>query len=77
MKWLEQAFSDTEAMTQIRDVLSRGEMPLQINGCVDVQVAHMMYLLGQDCPLKLIVTYSEERARKLYEDYHCFDRSVL
>ena len=42
MKWLEQAFSDTEAMKQIRDVLSRGEMPLQINGCVDVQVAHMM-----------------------------------
>ena len=77
MKWLEQAFSDTEAMKQIRDVISRGEMPLQINGCVDVQVAHMMYLLGQDCPLKLIVTYSEERARKLYEDYHCFDRSVL
>ena len=33
--------------------------------------------LGRDFPLKLVVTYSESRAKALYDDYRNFDRNVF
>lgn len=50
---------------------------VQISGCIDAQKSHMMYGLGDGFKYKIIVTFSEIKARELYEDYRFFDREVI
>ena len=56
MKWFEEALQASEMMQQIEQAKSQGAFPIQLNGCVDVQIAHMMHLLGSDKKKRLIVT---------------------
>ncbi len=50
---------------------------VQISGCIDAQKSHMMYGLGDGFKNKIIVTFSEIKARELYEDYRFFDKEAL
>ena len=52
--------------------LERGQGPLLASGCMDSQKAHLISELTKEIPWKLIVTYDDQRARELYEDYRCF-----
>ena len=49
---------------------------LGLSGCVDSQKLHMIFGLGENFRYKLIITYSEQRMREIYEDYQFYDRSV-
>lgn len=77
MKWFRDALMRSPLFEEIEKAKTKCAFPIQLNGCLDTQICHMMNLIGEDYPLKLIVTHSEERARKLYEDYRLFDRDVL
>lgn len=77
MKWFEESLQASEMMQQIKQAKSQGAFPIQLNGCVDVQIAHMMHLLGSDKKKRLIVTYSEDRAKQLLEELKAFERDVL
>lgn len=48
-----------------------------ITGCIDSQKPHMMYSLDKNAKNRLIVTFHEQKAKELYEDYLFFDKSVL
>ena len=48
-----------------------------ITGCIDAQKPHMMYAAGQDRKRKLIVTFHEQRAKELYEEYSFFDPDAV
>lgn len=50
---------------------------LALSGCVDSQKLHMVYGLGESFSCKLIVTFSDLRAREIYEDYQFYDRNVM
>ncbi len=45
-----------------------------VSGCADVQKSHLMYGLGRDIEKKLIITYSEQRAREIVDAYRFFAR---
>lgn len=77
MKLFEETLKASVMMCELQKAEAEKAFPIQLNGCVDTQICHMMHLLGESYPLKLIVTYSEERARKLYDDYRFYDREVL
>ncbi|MCR4672762.1 MAG: transcription-repair coupling factor [Lachnospiraceae bacterium] len=62
-----------EIISDIRE----GRTPAGISGCLDSQKCHMICGIGEGFRAKLIVTGSEERARKIYEDYRVFDRDVF
>lgn len=50
---------------------------IEISGCMDAQKAHLIYGLGErDCS-RLIVTFQEQKAKELYEDYRFFDDEVM
>ena len=49
---------------------------VEINGCSDSQKLHMIYGLSENYRNKLIVTYSEQKARSLVEDYSFYDKNV-
>ena len=50
---------------------------IEISGCMDAQKAHLIYGLGERTYSRLIVTFQEQKAKDLYEDYRFFDEDVL
>jgi transcription-repair coupling factor (superfamily II helicase) len=50
---------------------------VMLSGCIDSQKAHMVFGLGKAYKNRVIITYSENRARELCEDYRFFDKNVL
>ncbi len=50
---------------------------IALSGCVDSQKVHMMWGLSGDFPYKVIATYSDKRARELYEDFLFYTKEVL
>ena len=52
-----------EAYTQIRERLKKEKKIQLITGCVDSQKTHLMYGLGRDWPVRLILTYNELKAK--------------
>lgn len=47
-----------------------------ISGCIDAQKPHMMFAFD-DSKNKVIVTFSEQKAKELYEEYSFFDPEVV
>ncbi len=48
-----------------------------VTGCVDSQKLHMVYGLGDGFRMKVIVTYSDLKAREILEEYRFYDRNVM
>ena len=48
----------------------------QVTGCVDSQKLHLIDGLGEDFKYRIIVTYSDLRAKEIFEDYKFYDRNV-
>ena len=62
---------------EIQKSLERQTGMTQVQGCIDSQKAHFIYGLGEHFPYKIIVTYSELRAREIYDNYRFYDKEVL
>ena len=48
-----------------------------LTGCVDSQKLHMVYGLSDGFKYKIIVTFSDSRAKDIYEDYKLYDKNVM
>ena len=62
---------------EIKKMLVRESVSVALSGCVDSQKLHMIYGLGDSFRYKIIVTFSDLRAKELYEDYKFYDRNVM
>ncbi len=63
---------------EIKKTLEKNERAaITLNGCVDSEKLHMVYGLGDGLRYKIIVTYSDLKAKELYEDYKFYDRNVM
>jgi len=62
---------------QAKEGIRKAQTPISISGCVDSQKLHMIYGLADGFHYKVIVTYSDLKARELYEEYKFYDRNVL
>ena len=69
--------NNLNAFEEIRGKLKKNRGILQLSGCVDSQKVHMAYGLWQDYPCRLILTYSEQKAKEIYEDCRFFDRAAV
>ncbi|MBP3204374.1 MAG: transcription-repair coupling factor [Lachnospiraceae bacterium] len=49
---------------------------LALSGCVDSQKLHMVYGLGDGLRCRVIVTFNDQKAKELYEEYKFYDRNV-
>ncbi len=61
---------------QIREKLRKGLGPVALTGCVQSQKLHMIYGLSDGWRVKVIVTYSDLKAKELYEEYKFYDKNV-
>lgn len=48
-----------------------------VSGCIDSQKPHLLYGIGRNFPHKIIVTFNEQRAREIYEEYLFFDSQAV
>ena len=62
---------------EIKKLLVKEQASVALSGCVDSQKLHMIYGLGDGFRNKIIVTFSDLRAKELYEDYKFYDRNVM
>lgn len=72
MKILQTVFDEIEIFKNIRASLKEKGL-VQITGCVPSQTEHMIYGLGMDYDMKIIVTYEESRALEILGNYRAFD----
>ena len=61
---------------QINKYLEKPFACAEVTGCVDSQKLHFIDSLGADFKYRIIVTYSDLRAKEIYEDYKFYDRNV-
>lgn len=61
---------------ELNQDLRRGKGPVQVSGCLDSQKVHLMQETAAEIPWKLVVTYDDNRAREIYDDFCCFRQDV-
>lgn len=62
---------------EIRKMLGGSRAAVSISGCADSEKLHMVYGLSDGFRYKIIVTFSDLKAKELYEDYKFYDRNAL
>ncbi|MBR1772085.1 MAG: transcription-repair coupling factor [Lachnospiraceae bacterium] len=61
----------------LRDNIRKKKGTYALFGCVDSQKLHMIYGLSDGLRCKVIVTYSDLKAKEIYEEYKFYDRNVV
>lgn len=61
----------------LRETLRKHGGPIALTGCVDSQKLHMIYGLSDGFRIKVIATYSDLKAREIFEEYKFYDRNVM
>ncbi|MBD5517359.1 MAG: transcription-repair coupling factor [Lachnospiraceae bacterium] len=62
---------------EIKKMMAGDRVSVALSGCADSQKLHMIYGLSEGFRYKLIVTFSDLKAKELYEDYQFYDRNVI
>ncbi len=76
MKTLLTPLSEMAEYGEARNQLNKKTGIIELNGCVDSQKLHVVYGLGEGYRYKIIVTYSEQRAREISEDCLFYDKNT-
>ena len=61
----------------IRKAVAGGHASIALTGCVDSQKLHIIYGISDGLKCKVIVTYSDVKAKELFEEYKFYDRNVM
>ena len=77
MKTFTEPLEGLHEFALIRKDLESGQTPVRVSGCIDVQKSHLISALGEAYPRKLIITYSETKARQILADYRFFDSRAV
>lgn len=77
MKTFLQPVQELEDLQRALARLKKEHGVVQLSGCMDAQKSHMIFAAGDGFRNKIIVTFSEQKARELQEDYRFFERDVL
>lgn len=60
----------------IQSLLKKGKEAVLLTGCVDSQKLHMIYGFNDGFDVRIIVTFSDLKARELMEDARLYDKNV-
>lgn len=77
MRSIDIPFKELAEYETIENLLKRGPGIVTVDGCVDPQKLHMIYGISDGFNHKIIATFSEVKAREMYEDYRFYDPNVL
>ena len=72
-----QPFKELEELHSIQEKLKSYTEPIYISGCIDSQKSHLVYGIGiNNNKINVIITYSELRAKEIYEDIRFYTKNV-
>ena len=77
MKLLNHPLEKIEWMGEAREALRQSRAYLVVNGSADSHKLHLMNALSEGEEAVLILTYSERRAREIYDEYLFYDKETL
>lgn len=70
-------FDSLNEFQKLKELQKTKPFHLQIAGCIDSGLVHMMSLSSDDFKHKIILTFSEQKARELYDDMRFFENNVF
>ena len=77
MKSFVEPLRNLEGFAQMQKQAVKEKGLYSITGCMDAQKPHMMYACSDGRKHNIIVTFHEQKAKELYEDYRFFDSNVV
>ena len=77
MKTFVQPLENLNGFSEMVKSATKAKGLYSITGCIDAQKPHMIYAFNNGLCNKVIVTFSEQRAKELYEDYRFFESNVV
>ncbi len=76
MRALTNPLKDLKEFNEINEYLEKPFACAEVTGCIDSQKLHFIDALGADFKYRIIVTYSDLRAKEIFEDYKFYDKNV-
>lgn len=76
MKTFMEPLTELKDYKSIRENLKQQVTPIHISGCIDSQKCHLISGISKEYPYKLIITYSDSKAKEIYEDYKLYSKNV-
>ncbi|MCR5595248.1 MAG: transcription-repair coupling factor [Lachnospiraceae bacterium] len=67
---------EMEQYDKMQTTLARHAGALAVTGCSESQKLNMVYAFGEGYRSRLIITYSDQRCRDMYEDYLFYDKNT-
>lgn len=77
MKVFLEPLRDLSGFAEIMDITQNQAGLVTVTGCIDAQKPHMIYAIDNGKKNKVIVTFHEQKAKELYEEYSFFDPAVV
>lgn len=77
MKALTEPLQELAEFIEAKDSIENNNTPVFVSGCVDTQKCHLINGLGSGFRYKVIITYSEAKARELYDDMKLYKAPVF
>ena len=76
MRAITSPLKELKEFDEINEYLNKPFACAEVTGCVDSQKLHFIDGLGAEFKYRIIVTYSDLRAKEIYEDYKFYDKNV-
>ena len=76
MKFLIEPMQEMASFEEAKKLLKKSEVNIGFSGLADSSKLHMTYALTEGIRNKLLITYSDIKAREIYEEYLFFDRKT-
>lgn len=77
MKAFLEPLRELGGFAEIMERAEKGSGLISVTGCIDAQKPHMIYACNNGKKNKLIVTFHEQKARELLEEYRFFDPEAV
>ena len=77
MKALSEPLEQLNSFIQVKECLQEGKGPVHISGTEGSDRVFVMNGCAESADVRLVVTYDEERANRLYEDFRFYEKNVL
>lgn len=77
MRAFDAPFSELAEYEAAAKLLKKSKGVIEITGCADPQKLHMIDGMGDDFNNKIIVTFREQKAREIYENYRFYDEKIM
>ena len=74
MKSFTVPLQELQGYEEANNALKKAACPIQISGCIDAVKPHMIYSMNNGRGNRVIVTFHEQKAKELYEEYLFFDK---